>query len=413
MDPAREPLDARSVTADMGRRWVCAAILTAMGLSGALAIDAAGEAQSAWRHAGPVDEEVERAMLSDTTRRPTLASRYRPGCTASPDSERPDEDEPRVIASEHVRGPETRFNVEGLPPITLRVVDAETGEPVAAPDPFGERWRANEYRRFTFVELLANGRIEVSPLRSWIAWDVVRWKRPVSEHAQEIEIVVPIRREVRVRVTVVDHNGGLATDAEFVSASIAGRHADVRWQEWQGEYWITEGVPYFRGERLVVTVVTADGSTFASGSTLLSRDPDSLAEVSIQLPQPSAENDTRAPVESDLWNFPGPPSGSRIGGGRAPALGRGMQRHVVVVDENGDPLPFARIHWPERSAWIDEHDGVHRLDRFTDHDGRRTLSRMSRYVKEVTVTWGSRSASVDIGEGATGTLRIVLPRKDP
>ncbi len=90
-----------------------------------------------------------------------------------------------------------------------------------------------------------------------------------------------------------------------------------------------------------------------------------------------------------------------------------MQRHVVVVDENGEPLPFARIRWPERSAWTDEHDGVERLDRLTDHEGRRTLSRMGRHLKEVTVTWGSRSASVDIGEGTTGTLRIVLPRKDP
>ena len=94
----------------------------------------------------------------------------------------------------------------------------------------------------------------------------------------------------------------------------------------------------------------------------------------------------------------------------------GLRREIEVVDGDGNPLPFARIE-PRgakgNAEWIDEQQGTQRLDLFTDHEGRRTLARLNPQVTRLTVTWGSRKATVDLGEGEDGTLRLVLPRKDP
>jgi len=90
---------------------------------------------------------------------------------------------------------------------------------------------------------------------------------------------------------------------------------------------------------------------------------------------------------------------------------KGRERDLLVVDENGDPLPYASFQLSRgkyREDWIDEHDGVQRLDRFTDHEGRRTLARMDPRVTKITVSWGSRKTTVDIGDDETDELRVVL-----
>ena len=94
---------------------------------------------------------------------------------------------------------------------------------------------------------------------------------------------------------------------------------------------------------------------------------------------------------------------------------KGLRREIQVVDENGDPLPFARFELRRgngRGDWIDEVEGAQRLDLFTDHEGRRTLARVGPHITHVAVFWGSRKATIDLGEGETGALRIVLPRGD-
>ena len=71
---------------------------------------------------------------------------------------------------------------------------------------------------------------------------------------------------------------------------------------------------------------------------------------------------------------------------------KGLRRDLVVVDERGEPLPYAQFEISRVkhvTAWIDEDGGVQRLDRFTDHLGRRTIARMDRRVKQIVVTWGS------------------------
>ncbi len=95
---------------------------------------------------------------------------------------------------------------------------------------------------------------------------------------------------------------------------------------------------------------------------------------------------------------------------------KGLHRDLVVVDEQGEPLPYAQFEISRIehvTPWIDEHAGVQRLDRFTDHLGRRTITRVDRRMKQIVVTWGSRKTTVDIGNDETGELRVVLERKDP
>ncbi len=92
---------------------------------------------------------------------------------------------------------------------------------------------------------------------------------------------------------------------------------------------------------------------------------------------------------------------------------RGRARDIEVVDENGDPLPFALLRLQGGASserWIDEVGGVQRLDGFTDHEGRRTFARIDPRVTKITAQWGSRKTTVDIGADETGRLRIVLSR---
>lgn len=46
--------------------------------------------------------------------------------------------------------------------------------------------------------------------------------------------------------------------------------------------------------------------------------------------------------------------------------------------------------------WVDEHDGVQRVDPFTDHRGRRRLERVEGGEVELSARWGTRRGSVKV-----------------
>ncbi len=298
-----------------------------------------------------------------------------------------------------VRGPKARLLLKGWRPLKVRVVDAETGIQVLA------------------LSKTVGTRLDITTCCGWVAWDRVSLRRQRSVHAEEFEVIAPLRREVPLCVTVFDYTGAISHGAEL-TVEIASKRVKRRVEcDAYGTRHVRR-VPYFRGERLTVIAAVPGTTISAKASAVLGPDPDGAVELQIRLPK---HGPVKMAPASDLDGlsdrpFRGPPSGSPIGGWNEPELSEhdGVRRELEVVDENGEPLPFARIElWPERSGWIDVRDGVQRLDRFTDHQGRRTLARMSRRIKDVTVSWGSRWATVDVGEAKTGTLRIVLPRKDP
>jgi len=391
-----------------------------------------------------------------------------------------------------IRGPQVRLVVEGLRPMTIHVVDAETGDPVEPSqlvphsEPLGEITRPSvgQYRHFVLAPRHASGQLKIAPKSGWIAWDGVSWNLPRSAYADELEVVAPMRREVPVRVTVLDHKGDISSNAEIVSFQIAGK---TRHPEWSSDAYgtrLVDGVPYFRGERLTVTAEIANTTARESASIVLGPHPDQAVDLQIRLPKPlplrqgafsgrGGHRDcfrtgcgsrkralsAKGRIAVRVWRHNGDPAVSaRVHAGRryanTDARGRavlegvhpgkhrlyvtqtglldiaasvevvanktteldvqeskGRRRDLVVVDENGEPLPYASFQLSRgkyRDDWIDEHDGVQRLDAFTDHEGRRTLARMDPRVTTITVTWGSRKATVDLGKGVTGELRVVL-----
>ena len=86
---------------------------------------------------------------------------------------------------------------------------------------------------------------------------------------------------------------------------------------------------------------------------------------------------------------------------------KGRRLDVHVVDEAGEPLPFARLE--PGNHWFDEVGGTQLADRYVDADGRRSFARLSRDVRSFLVSWGTRKRYVEVPESGQDTLRIVLP----
>ncbi len=85
---------------------------------------------------------------------------------------------------------------------------------------------------------------------------------------------------------------------------------------------------------------------------------------------------------------------------------KGRRLEILVVDEQGQPLPYARFE--AFSPWIDEVGGTQLADRYCDHEGRRSIARLSRDVRSFRVSWGTRKARVDVPPPGESSLRIVL-----
>jgi hypothetical protein len=87
--------------------------------------------------------------------------------------------------------------------------------------------------------------------------------------------------------------------------------------------------------------------------------------------------------------------------------------HAVVVDEQGETLPFAqaRLHQTGRVPWTDlGPGGVQRIDRWTDRLGRRRFDRVAAGKATVACTWAGRRGgeTVDVVEGGEVEVRVVV-----
>lgn len=94
--------------------------------------------------------------------------------------------------------------------------------------------------------------------------------------------------------------------------------------------------------------------------------------------------------------------------------GEGGRLDVRVQDDKGRGIPFAAIdlRLPSRERWVDEYQGVQRIDPFTDEDGRRRFERVETGRVEVRATWGDRfgKVTVDVAEGLERSATITLKR---
>lgn len=88
---------------------------------------------------------------------------------------------------------------------------------------------------------------------------------------------------------------------------------------------------------------------------------------------------------------------------------------VHVVDANDNALPYARIEVePARGEWVDEQDGVQRIDPFTDVHGRRRIGGLPAGRARVVVRWASRSQTsvVVCAAGSALPFKVVLAAPD-
>lgn len=86
--------------------------------------------------------------------------------------------------------------------------------------------------------------------------------------------------------------------------------------------------------------------------------------------------------------------------------------HVRVVDHMGNALPYARLAVrPALGVWVDEEDGVQRIDPFTDVFGRRRIGGLPAGNARLEARWGSRRAHavVECRAGEASALELMLP----
>jgi len=86
----------------------------------------------------------------------------------------------------------------------------------------------------------------------------------------------------------------------------------------------------------------------------------------------------------------------------------GARLEVTVVDEDGRPRPTALLEI-RGATFFDVEGTTQRADMFTDHLGRRLISRVEPGEAEIHASWGSRHGSekVTLVDGETTRVRIV------
>lgn len=90
----------------------------------------------------------------------------------------------------------------------------------------------------------------------------------------------------------------------------------------------------------------------------------------------------------------------------------GGRIRLEVVDEEGEPVPYAEvtIEQPSEWEWVEVVDGVQRVDPFTNHRGVRTFHRVEAGTVTVNALYGSRYArgTVEVVQGRTVAFRLTL-----
>ena len=90
---------------------------------------------------------------------------------------------------------------------------------------------------------------------------------------------------------------------------------------------------------------------------------------------------------------------------------RGATIDLLVVDESGEPLPFAsaRIVQPSLVEWLDvSDDDVERVDEFVDIRGRRSLAHVEPGDAQVVVTRGARTTNATVHTTDASTSRVTV-----
>ena len=159
--------------------------------------------------------------------------------------------------------------------------------------------------------------------------------------------------------------------------------------------------------RLEIRVLRRDGapaagahlrSTIAVGTSATSTLPDATVTVRVREPGYLAP----------------PPATVRVRDGESARLeireADGTDTTVLVLDEDGRALPFARIEVEDRDgvAWVKLEGVVQQLVILTDREGRALLPDLPAGTSVVTARFGSRSVSGETTPGTALTLR--LPR---
>lgn len=240
----------------------------------------------------------------------------------------------------------------------------------------------------------------IVPPPGWIEWEKERWLRTLSAYADEIEVEVPLRREVTVRLAVRDHKGEATSKAEVLLLRVAGR--DIRNPKTSVDGFgnvSVHGVPFFRREKITLNLGIPKTSVDEWVDAYMGTDPEAPVQLNVQLTEPFEYDD------DDIGWEPGSET-IGIGGGAGRAFG-GRQGNraepakrstleVRVERWNGNPAVGADVRVAGAQALTDEHG----IARFVDiAAGRHTIK---------TTQPGLRATTGVVEVGERGTSEVTL-----
>ena len=246
---------------------------------------------------------------------------------------------------------------EGLP-LRVRCVDDLTGSPVrdavvrgATPRPSvddgfpkGEGW----VLALVGPDQRAAVEFCVEAPAGFVAWDPQLCEVGIGAWTRELELVYPLRHEADVRVSVLDHEGRPAENAEIENITVAGVSVSPPETEPLGPGVLRlRGVPLFRHVPLTVVALTREPFARARAEVELPAHPAGRTEVRIRLPRPSLRQ------RGGRRNLR---MGGGAGGGiRGRRLGRAMGSAVIeVLRSDGSPATRVRVDVAGRTARTDD-----------------------------------------------------------
>ncbi|MHC5011178.1 MAG: carboxypeptidase-like regulatory domain-containing protein [Planctomycetota bacterium] len=205
------------------------------------------------------------------------------------------------IPGDPVTGPQMTIRRYWGLPLTLDVVDAETGRgDVVARSRGAVRCTSPQACGATdegmFVALGPQEEVALElewaeVPEGWVAWDGSTWTVPVSAYAMSLQAVYPLRREVEVSLTVLDHDGTRVRAPVVPWFQAAGRTVYGPNTTAAGSHdLIVRGVPFLRSEMLTVAASRAGGHQQVTESIRLPDDPYVPIHFTLRLPPPSDEN---------------------------------------------------------------------------------------------------------------------------
>lgn len=261
------------------------------------------------------------------------------------------QDEPATATDElQVTAPELVVTIDRGLPLHVRCVDDLTGRelrdavvggvmPRPTSDeglPDGDGWvlaLVGPNRKDT-----VRFRVDAPP--GFVAWDRTRVLTSVGAWTRELEIVYPLRHEVDVRVSVLDHEGVPESRADIGAFHIAGKRSSARGTERLGPgAFRLRGVPFFRTAVLTVSVVTStpDHESGIRKSVRLGAHPSDRVELQVTLPPPGAAQATN---NCTIGLGPGGAGGAFGGRRRRSPSGDAL---LEVLRHDGSPASNVRV----------------------------------------------------------------------